>query len=210
MGELSGIILIGATPLDRRAYRLLLEEDLGVTIQSDCEATAVAIWEAMRLKPQVAIVLADTLVPELQESVQMIPRLNRATRILVLSQILDPHLLRQWTKCGIDAYVVKHGGLRELQAALDALRRSEQYFSSGVKDAIKSAQEHGDGPKLSRRETELLPLLARGLTLREAAATMSVSYKTADSYRTSLLRKLGVRDRVGLARFAIREPIIDP
>jgi DNA-binding NarL/FixJ family response regulator len=63
---------------------------------------------------------------------------------------------------------------------------------------------------LSRREAELLPLLARGMTLREASEKMSVSYKTADSYRTSLLRKLGVRDRVELARLAIRERIIDP
>lgn len=64
-------------------------------------------------------------------------------------------------------------------------------------------------PRLSRRETELLPLLARGLSLRDAAARMAVSYKTADSYRTSLLRKLGVKDRVELARYAIRERIID-
>ena len=59
-------------------------------------------------------------------------------------------------------------------------------------------------------ETELLPLLAQGLTLREAAARMAIGYKTADSYRTSLLRKLGVRDRVELARYAIRERIIEP
>jgi len=55
-----------------------------------------------------------------------------------------------------------------------------------------------------------LPLIARGMRLRDAAASMSVSYKTADSYRTSLLRKLGVRDRVELARLAIRERIIEP
>jgi DNA-binding NarL/FixJ family response regulator len=53
-------------------------------------------------------------------------------------------------------------------------------------------------------------LLARGLTLREAASKMTVSYKTADSYRTSLLRKLGLRDRVDLARYAIREHIVEP
>ena len=64
--------------------------------------------------------------------------------------------------------------------------------------------------RLSRRETELLPLLARGLTLRDAAATMSISYKTADSYRSSLLRKLNIRDRVELARYAIRQRIIEP
>ena len=67
-----------------------------------------------------------------------------------------------------------------------------------------------DARRLSRREAELLPLLAGGLTLRDAAFQMAVSYKTADSYRTSLLRKLGVHDRVELARYAIRERIIQP
>ena len=48
------------------------------------------------------------------------------------------------------------------------------------------------------------------MTLRNAATKMTVSYKTADSYRTSLLRKLGLHDRVELARYAIRERIVEP
>jgi len=80
---------------------------------------------------------------------------------------------------------------------------------------VRAAIEKGQGAArglatLSQREIELLPLLARGMTLREAASKMAVSYKTADSYRTSLLRKLGVRGRVELARLAIRERIIEP
>ncbi|RMF83200.1 MAG: DNA-binding response regulator [Planctomycetota bacterium] len=210
MGETAGVILVGATELDRRGYELLLDAECGIRVAAACDATAVAIWEAMRHKPGIAIVLADVSIPETQQAVQMIPRLHRSTRLLVLSENLDPHTLAQWARCDIHAYVLKHGGVSELQAALDALKRHERYFSSGVKEAIANGRKLAGRTKLSRREAELLPLLARGLTLREAAARMSVSYKTADTYRTSLLRKLGVRDRVGLARFAIRERIIDP
>lgn len=62
---------------------------------------------------------------------------------------------------------------------------------------------------LSPREMELLPLLAAGLTLHAAAKKLGITYKTADSYRSNLLRKLGIRDRIQLARFAIREGIIE-
>jgi DNA-binding NarL/FixJ family response regulator len=63
---------------------------------------------------------------------------------------------------------------------------------------------------LSRRERELLALLGKGATLKEAAAQMQVSYKTADNQKTSLMRKLGIHDRVELARFAIREGLVSP
>ena len=66
-----------------------------------------------------------------------------------------------------------------------------------------------NGVPLSPRESELLPLLARGMKLRDSAARMSITYKTADSHRTRLMRKLGVQSRVELARYAIRKHIID-
>lgn len=69
---------------------------------------------------------------------------------------------------------------------------------------VRGAARANGSPRLSRRETELLPLLARSLTLRDAAVQM------ADSYRSNLLRKLGIRDRVELARYAIRQQIIQP
>lgn len=210
MGDSPVVILVGGTELDRRGYALLLDAELGIKVVAACDATAVAIWEAMRHKPGIAIVLADVSISETQQAVQMIPKLNRSTRLLILSENLDPHTLAQWARYDIHAYVLKHGGVPELRAAFDALKRHERFFSNGVKNAIANGRKLAGRPKLSRRESELLPLLARGLTLREAAARMSVSYKTADTYRTSLLRKLGVRDRVGLARFAIRERIIDP
>lgn len=64
-------------------------------------------------------------------------------------------------------------------------------------------------PHFTPRELELLPLLASGLTLREAAERMCVSYKTADGHRTSLFRKCGVQNCVQLARYAIRNKLID-
>lgn len=205
------IYLLGPSALDRRAYRLLLERELGHRVAVESGFAATAVWAAMRAAPNLALVAADRAAPEVHDAVQLIPRLRKATHILVLSASVDEAVLRDWGRCGIQGYVVKDGDIEELRPAIDAVLAGKCYFSPGVRDAIESGRSSANGfNALSRREGELLPLLARGLTLREAAAAMAVSYKTADSYRTSLLRKLGIRDRVELARYAIRERIIDP
>jgi len=205
------ICLLGHSALDRAAYRLLLEGELGLEVAVDASFAPVAVWAALRAKPNLVVVDADSPTPEVRDAVQMIPKLCKAARILVIGAAVDPTLVQTWGSCPICGYVVKDGGLDELRAAVNAVLDGHQYYSDGVRGPILKARSDSSAkPKLSRRETELLPLLARGLTLREAASKMTVSYKTADSYRTSLLRKLGLRDRVDLARYAIRERIVDP
>ncbi|MFH1747397.1 MAG: response regulator transcription factor [Planctomycetota bacterium] len=205
------IYLLAISALDRQAYRMLLEELLGRQVAVESDFTPTAVWAAMRGKPNLALVNADTAHHDALDATQMITRLSPTIRILVVGAAIDPLHIQAWRRCKIHGYVVKDGGIEELQAALTAVLDHRQYFSEGVRECIRGAKEASDGHlHLSRRETELLPLLARGLTLRDAASKMAVSYKTADSYRTSLLRKLGLHDRVELARYAIRERIVEP
>ena len=210
--EDQSIYLLGCSVLDRLAYRLLLKHELDreVVVESDFAPTSV--WKALRKKPTLALVDADSSSPRAVEAVQMISKLRPSVRVLIVGAGVDPRHIEDWGGCRIHGYVVKDAGVEELRTALDTLADSRQYFSEGVRNAIRRARKSNIDarPGLSRRETELLPLLARGMTLREAAQEMTVSYKTADSFRTSLLRKLGLRDRVELARYAIREHIVDP
>lgn len=207
----SDIYLIGASALDREAYRLLLSTLLDRIVTVDSGFAPTGIWAAMRAKPTLAIVTTDTASAEARDAVQMVRRLRRETRVLIVSASVDLSVLSAWGACEIDGYVVKDGGVEELDRAIRGVLGGSTYFSAGVEAVIAKAREKSNGRlKLSRRETELLPLLARGMTLREAAMEMTISYKTADSYRTSLLRKLGVRDRIALVRYAIRERIVEP
>lgn len=212
MGENDAVVyLMGASTLDRQAYRLLLSQELDLTVDVESGFSAVAVWAAMRAKPSLALVTADHASQTVRDALQMIPRLWKQTRILVVSAAVDEAALKDWGACEIAGYVVKDGGIDELRPAIKAVLAGQPYFSPGVFSAIEKGRTSCGGlATLSPREAELFPLLAHGMTLREAAASMTVSYKTADAYRTSLLRKLGVRGRVELARLAIREHIIDP
>jgi two-component system nitrate/nitrite response regulator NarL len=205
------VYALGPSALDRAALRLLLSERMGVLTGVESGFAPTAVWTAVRSGPDLVIVDADAPQTEVVDAMQMIVRLRPRIRTLLLSAAVEPAVVESWAVCTLQGYVVKDGGVEELRAALAALRDGREYFSEGIRLALaRGATRRNGAARLSRREAELLPLLARGMTLRDAAARMTISYKTADSYRTSLLRKLGVRDRVELARYAIRQHIIEP
>ncbi len=204
------ICLLAATLLERQAYRRLIEAELGRAIDTDSDFSAVSIWQALRQHPSLVVCVSDAPASDVRDVLGMVQRLEPKAQILVVSGAMGPGQLDAWADCPLHGFVVKSGGIAELGAAMRTVLRGGEFFSAGVKQALAGVnRSNGRLHQLTRREAELLPLLARGLSLREAAASMTVSYKTADSYRTSLLRKLGVRDRVELARFAIREKIVD-
>lgn len=211
MSSESRVYLLGRTALDRHAYRLLLARELRITPSVESGYCPREVWSAMRSEPELAIAELDRADSVARDCTAMILRLRPQTRVVVLSASVDPAEVSIWSGVGLTGYVVKDGGPGELAAALQALATGGSFFSDGVRDTLVSGRVAPHAlSSLSRREAELLPLLARGLTLRAASAAMKVSYKTADCYRTSLLRKLGVRDRVELARFAIRQRLIEP
>lgn len=210
-GRKKRIHLMGHSVLDRLAYRHLLSVELQQEIVIESGFAPTAIWAAMRGKPDIVLVDADVPTPEVTDALQMIARLRPEARILIISATVEPSQVESWSRCTMHGYVVKDGGLSELRDAVAAILSGQGYYSPGIRAALERGASRANGRvRLSRRESELLPLLARGLTLREAASRMAISYKTADSYRTSLLRKLDVHDRVGLARYAIRKRIIEP
>jgi len=203
--------LLGHSALDRLAYRRLLAQEYQLELAVDTDFRPISVWTALRHQPDLVLVDADRFQRDVLDALQMVARLRPQARILVLSAGVEPSQVEAWARCPLHGYVVKDGALDELRAALDALCAGREYFSAGIREALARGERQSNGvARLTRREAELLPLLASGMTLRDAARQMTISYKTADAYRTTLLRKLGVHDRVELARYAIRARIIDP
>ncbi len=205
------LYLLADETLDRQAYRLWLEQQLHWPVHRESDLAPTRIWAALRQRPPVALLLSVRPAPRARDALEMIHRVSPATRVLVVCEAADTAALEGWGRCPLHGLIARHSPPRTLAEALDRLESDDDYFPPRIARALEAARRRCEVlPKLSRRERELLPLLASGLTLREAAERMTVSYKTADSYRTSLLRKVGVRDRVALTRWAIRERIIDP
>ncbi len=205
------VYLMSRSALDRLAYRHLLTDEVGLHVAADSDFQPTAVWAALRCRPDLILANADAPLPDVIDALQMIARLCPEAWIVAMSAAVEPKEVEAWGRCPLQGYVVKDGGLDELRTATTTILAGRQYFSPGTREPFLRGAVRTKGTlRLSQREAELLPLLARGLTLRDAAAQMAISYKTADSYRSNLLRKLGISDRVELARYAIRQRIIDP
>ncbi|MBK9118337.1 MAG: response regulator transcription factor [Phycisphaerales bacterium] len=205
------IQIVARHALDRAAYRVLLAAYGQPWVLADADFGAPQNRPTPCGQPQVVICIVDAPRAEALEVLERIRRHHPEARLLIVSGATDAGHISWWSGCALDGYVPKDVEPQDLCAAVCALLRRETWFPAH----ILSLLEHGrrtaaHAARLSRREAELLPLLARGLALRDAAELMGISYKTADSYRTGLLRKLGVRDRVELARYAIRHHLVEP
>lgn len=212
--QVGKICVLSNCSLDRAAYQALLRgESFAGLVQrvTTAELNAKAVWTAIRERPDVFIIDADRANGTAFEMVEMIQRLSEPVGVVILSRAESATEASGWGSQRIDGIVCKEGGEVELFDALRAVASGSRYVSPPFAHLF-GGMDGGVGvrPRLTPRELELLPLLARGMRLKDAATKLAVSYKTADAHRTRLLKKLGVRDRVELARYAIREGIIDP
>lgn len=203
------VLLLAEAELDRAAYVQLIRHIAPPLAMAGCGLDAAAVWASLRLKPAIVATVSDVASPAVLDALRMARTLLAGVRILVISGAVDIPQIEGWGRCSLDAFVPRQADARELRAALDALLAGGTHIPLAVRSQMERSRLQPNGViKLSHREEELLPLLARGMTLRAAAAQLNIRYKTADSYRTSLLKKLRVRDRVELARYAIRHGII--
>jgi two-component system response regulator NreC len=204
------ICVLAKHELDRVAYRSFLQRELNASFVVTSNFVATNLWGAIRNEPALLIAHADGNADEMSTAVSMVRRLHPSTKIVILAETLLPAFVSCLEKGEIHGYALLSTSASRLVEGLRIVLAGGTY----IDEAVQHQLEQGGGLRapgvlpLSPREAELLPLLAKGMTLREAAEAMAISYKTADSYRSNLFRKLGVHDRLELARYAIREKII--
>jgi DNA-binding NarL/FixJ family response regulator len=125
----------------------------------------------------------------------------------------DERYLFEALKAGASGYVLKTQADTDLLSAIRAIERGEPFLTPRAQQAlIKDVLERGaDGEEdLTPREEEIVKLVAEAHTTREIAEILHLSEKTVENHRANAMRKLGMRDRVELVRYAIRRGLIEP
>lgn len=131
-------------------------------------------------------------------------------KMLALSMLDSEDTIMRMIRNGVRGYVLKDAEPVELKKALNDLYTTGYYYSELVSGRLmhkmQSETESVDNPidKLSPKETEFLSMVCTELTYKEIAEKMNVSPRTVDGYRDILFEKLGVKTRVGLCMFAIK------
>ena len=200
----------------RRGLRMILdaEPDLEVVAEAGDGAEAVDLAVAH----EVDLAILDVSMPRMTglQATREIARRAPAVRVLILSMHDNERYCFEALQAGAAGYVLKSVVDRQLVEACRATMRGEPFlYPAAVRALIRShlerAQEAGDVTSvLTPRETEVVKLIAEGLSTRDIAETLVLSPKTVERHRSNILEKLGFRDRVELTRYAIRVGLIEP
>ncbi|MDQ2583027.1 response regulator [Saccharothrix yanglingensis] len=203
------VMVVDDHPLWRDGVaRDLAERGFEVVATAGDAASAVRIARAVR--PDV--VLMDLNLGETTgvEATTMITGALAGTRVLVLSASGEHSDVLEAVKAGASGYLVKSASAEELVEAVTRTAAGDAVFTAGLAGLVlgeyrrmAANPDEQDKPQLTERETEVLRLVAKGLTARQIATRLVISHRTVENHVQSTLRKLQLHNRVELARYAI-------
>jgi DNA-binding NarL/FixJ family response regulator len=177
-----------------------------VVVVAEASNGLEAIRHAKSFKP--TLLLLDVAMPYAQgiEVFVEVRRWSPDTRIVALTGLTSAPLLKHLVDAGIDAVFLKGGDLSQLALALDDVTRGERVIAADVVQAIASAEAT---PQLTRRELEILSLVAAGRSNAEIARALSISANTVNNHRASIMSKLNVHSMAELLAYALRHGLLD-
>lgn len=179
-------------------------------------------YEALQLASvnEYDIILMDINMPEMDgiAATQTILKATPNKNIIAISMHDEEYQVRKMIDAGARGYLLKNTGPEILNAAIQTVIRGGQYFSNEV--AVKLMQIPGKKEHepvirktdartaLSKREQEILIMIANELTNEEIAAQLSISKRTVDTHRQNMINKLQVKNTAGLIKYAIHNKLI--
>jgi len=198
----------------RGGLRLLLDRQPDMEVVAEAADGAEAVAEALAARPDLAIL--DVAMPRLTglQAAREIKAHAPDVNVLILSMHDDERYLFEALKAGASGYVLKHEADHDLVAAARAVVRGESFLTNAAQRSLvrEWMADGSEGPRepLTPREQEVLKLIAEAHTNREISEILHLAEKTVESHRANILRKLGMRDRVELVRYAIRRGLVEP
>jgi len=195
----------------KEGIRALLKDEPAVEVIGDAADGRAAVRMAEELAPDV--VLMDVALPGLNgvEATRQIVKSKPRVRVLALSMYADGTYVSEMLKAGAAGYLLKDCDLEELARAIRTVAADHTYLSPRISNLVVSDYlEHlpGDGQSpaevLTPREREVLQLLAEGESVKDIAAKLKVSIKTAETHRRQIMEKLDIHSIAELTKYAVR------
>lgn len=206
------VVIADDHSLVREGLRGLLNRYSDIQIVAEVDDGLTAFDVVQELLPD--ILITSISLPHLDglQHLERIRNLHLPTRVIMLSSQTDELTVRQAYKAGARGYLVKKVSTDEVMMAIRAVHRGETYVSSAISgffitDFINAKHETLIDT-LSLREREVLQLVAEGYSAGDIAERLSISPRTVEKHRASLMEKLGVNNSASLIRAAIKHHLI--
>jgi len=211
--EVKKALIVDDHKIMREGLRSLLEKSGHFECVGEADDGHQAVKMARELKPD--IVIMDIAMPNLNgiEATRQIKAENPEIEVIVLSMHATRTYVLQVLQAGASAYLLKDSAFEELSTALLAISRGGMYLSPAITKTaalanLKVGFYAGEGTQaenLTKRELQVLQLIAEGRSTKDIASRLSLSVKTVETHRKQIMDKLEIRSIAGLTKYCIRE-----
>ncbi|MBE5961477.1 MAG: response regulator transcription factor [Lachnospiraceae bacterium] len=197
----------------REGLKQLLEIDGDIKVigEADNGLQLLSLLEGCR--PDV--VLLDINMPKMNglQALEALRQKNDDTKVLMLTIHNEVDYLLRAVEIGVNGYVLKDSESSVLKKAISVVNEGETYIEPALTPLLKERLEKADGQSmedaLTKREIEVLKLLAEGLFNKEIAYKLSISEKTVKNHVSNIFKKIDVSDRTQAAVYAIKNSLVD-
>ena len=199
----------------REGIKQLLELEGDITVVAEASNGKECIEQLD--EEQTDVLLLDINMPNMNglQVLQCLRENNRKVKVLILTIHNEVEYLVKAVEIGVDGYVLKDSNSSVLKKAINTVYNGESFIEPELAPLLKMKLEEkstaGKGviDSLTKREIEVLKLLAEGLFNKEIAFTLAISEKTVKNHVSNIFKKINVSDRTQAAVFAIRNNLID-
>lgn len=212
------ILLVDDHKIVRDGIKALLFTNGLINIVGECD-DGNQVLEFLE-KNHVDIILMDINMQDVNgiDCTKMVNDKHPTVKVIALTMHIEEGYISKILKSGAAGYILKNTGKSELIDAIKKVNGGENYFSKEVSNVMmnkymkksgvrKSSSSLASVDDLTKREVEILGLIAEELTNNEIGEKLFISPRTVDTHRRNLLQKLGVKNTAGLVKFALQNGI---
>lgn len=202
----------------REGLKSLLE-NRGITVLEIAKNGREAIDSAIQHKPD--IVIMDISMPDLNgvEATAAIREKVPGTKVIGLSMHSGKHIIDQMFASGASGYILKESAFEELHLAILEIQKGNYYLTPSIARMYAGPEENSmvfpeemdqsnKSKGLSKKEKEVLLLVAEGLKTKDIADRMNLSIKTVESHRRNIMKKLNIFSVAGLTKYVLQDELV--
>ena len=207
------VLLVDDHTVLRNGLTAILNTEDDIHVIAEAGSGQEAISMAITFSPDVVVM--DLTLPDMGGTMatRRILAERPASKVLVLTMFLDEDCVFESIEAGACGYLVKDCASEELVAAIRSVHQGKPFYSPQAQQMMmrrimRGSDESRGNSELTKRETEVLKLTAKGLNTKEIAFELGVSVKMIDVHRMNVKRKLGLNNVAQLTAHAIKNGLI--
>jgi two-component system response regulator NreC len=198
------VLLVDDHGTVREALRLLLDAQPDMRVIGEAGDGRAALELSVALRPDIMVL--DLTMPGMTglATVRALRTVALPLKVVALTRHDDPAYVRELDTAGASGYVLKQSRSARLLEAIRTVAAGGRYYDPALPaDVAVTPRRPRSGPRITRREADVLRRMALGQTNKETATDLRISIKTVEVHKTNAMRKLGMRGRTDVVRYAV-------